>query len=910
MATMLDANEEPMTKISFPIEKSKTHVDPVTGDVIVYGKATDCTVDTDDQIVDGRWAAKAVQDWLATGGNIRVQHNPLRDPAGVGIEAHGDGKGGQWVRARIVEPIAKSLVLCGALGAYSVGILHPQIVSDPLARNGRIVGGILGEISLVDRPANKNCTVEHQLVKAAKNGGLTWVDKTIGDAAQFLTKAGSINTDTTDPITQPDPDVITVDLPRGAAISVSPADLAKMQTFARQVAVEKRQFDPGVGGGVDRDKLPAEDFAGPDRSYPIVSPKDVEDAGGLIGHADDPEAVKRRIISIARRKGPAFEAKIPDSWKDGNKGMTTDTAGDEKVVEPDLEKAGAKKCPECGANYHADSKLKKCSDCGAKLPVADKATGVDLEKGKKPKPTTGDDDRDPMTAGKEPDDADGDVDDDTGDDDDDASKSAIEPVVKKGKIACTKCGMAMKGKSNFCPGCGAKAGAVNKGKSTPNRGVTGNPSPAVEPVPAHREPDGEVIEAFEHDADLPTDPDSEMKTAMRHASLGIVNEFGALHDLTCPAFHPTVAQQAHPHFSLKGLDVSHWQYEAFDAATDGTFEDAELATKRWQHAVTIANTDDEVLTELRYAAHKAFNDANLGPGSAPSPSSVTPGQFKRPYLTAGRARPSFQQQGPNTAPIPNGQISASDYQRSLITTGHAADSPANKGEYDLNVPGVPGQLTQVKYTGIQRANAQQALSVVHDHIAQTFPDLCPMAPVRDDIQGGAPSTAQVVTTKAAEAPTTKKADKGKGKNATSHVAPPATTQADLDAAVAKSVNPELIKAAVTEAIAPLVERLALATASLKKQRKINDKLQKRLEAMADLPDPRTAPWRGQAQPGALSLKSAGQPVAGPGAAATSAAAQMQYLVQRELEQQMYDEDPRTRETAWMALNGFGTRGMR
>src|SRR5882724_3784472 len=47
MAVVLDAAEEPTLKFSFPIEKSKTVVDPATGDVIVYGKATDCTVDTD-----------------------------------------------------------------------------------------------------------------------------------------------------------------------------------------------------------------------------------------------------------------------------------------------------------------------------------------------------------------------------------------------------------------------------------------------------------------------------------------------------------------------------------------------------------------------------------------------------------------------------------------------------------------------------------------------------------------------------------------------------------------------------------------------------------------------------------------------------------------------------------------------
>jgi len=65
-----------------------------------------------------------------------------------------------------------------------------------------------------------------------------------------------------------------------------------------------------------RDKLQKEspeDFAGPHKSFPIKSQKDVHDAARLIGHADDPEAVKSKIKAIAKRKGLS----VPDNWKDG-----------------------------------------------------------------------------------------------------------------------------------------------------------------------------------------------------------------------------------------------------------------------------------------------------------------------------------------------------------------------------------------------------------------------------------------------------------------------------------------------------------------------------------------------------------------------------------------------------------------
>lgn len=52
-------------------------------------------------------------------------------------------------------------------------------------------------------------------------------------------------------------------------------------------------------------------FAGPDMSFPIASPADVGDAWGLAGHAADPDAVRRKIISIAVKYG--WESGLPQS---------------------------------------------------------------------------------------------------------------------------------------------------------------------------------------------------------------------------------------------------------------------------------------------------------------------------------------------------------------------------------------------------------------------------------------------------------------------------------------------------------------------------------------------------------------------------------------------------------------------
>lgn len=77
--------------------------------------------------------------------------------------------------------------------------------------------------------------------------------------------------------------------------------------------------DLNVGGGIDREKIPAEDFAGKNRSFPIVTPGDVSDAASSIGRAGpdnySTDELKARIIAIAKRKGASFVAELPKAWQ-------------------------------------------------------------------------------------------------------------------------------------------------------------------------------------------------------------------------------------------------------------------------------------------------------------------------------------------------------------------------------------------------------------------------------------------------------------------------------------------------------------------------------------------------------------------------------------------------------------------
>ena len=102
---------------------------------------------------------------------------------------------------------------------------------------------------------------------------------------------------------------------------------------------DSRAVDPNVGGGVDKDKIPDEDFAGKNRSFPIVTPKDVHDAAASIGRAGpdnySSDQLKANIIRIAKRKGPAFVAQLPQSWQPGADASPKRSATtDEPAVEP------------------------------------------------------------------------------------------------------------------------------------------------------------------------------------------------------------------------------------------------------------------------------------------------------------------------------------------------------------------------------------------------------------------------------------------------------------------------------------------------------------------------------------------------------------------------------------------------
>lgn len=299
------------------------------GSRVVYGKATDGLLDLDKQIVDPDWAAKALTDWFAEWGNIRQMHSPLLAPAGkaVGLDLTDDGA---WVRSQVVEPTSVRLVDEGVYKAYSIGIINPEVVYDPAAPNGRIVGGVVNEVSLVDYPANTRCKIS--LAKRAKDGTIE-----TGEHVEVL--------DSTLPA---DPDRLLKAL------------------LARTAPVTKRDFT-----AEERRKLAEEGKALPDGSYPVTDTHDLESAAILArsGHGD--VAAAKRLI--ARR---AKELGVPNPLDEHERKAEKMADDREEMDDHDLP-GGHVKCPVCkGSGKLGENDCFRCDGAGHVPDTDDVTKGI------------------------------------------------------------------------------------------------------------------------------------------------------------------------------------------------------------------------------------------------------------------------------------------------------------------------------------------------------------------------------------------------------------------------------------------------------------------------------------------------------------------------------------------------------
>lgn len=257
-----------------PLVKHERNAD---GDLVVTGRATGPDLDLDQQVCDPAWLKTAMPQWFTSGANVREQHGPTA--AGVGEEIIETGDGGWDLKSVVIDPVSAKKVEKRVLKGYSIGVRNPQVIKDAAAPGGRIVGGQIVEISLVDRPANPTCTL--MLAKAATPGMTVLPDQL--DAQRMLVKVEEYHEH---------PDTV-------------------LKIEAGGDTVEKRQFTADQRGqAADKGQAMS------DGSFPIKNVADLKNAIQAIGRAKNPAAAKAHIE--ARAKALGKENLIPDTWKSAN----------------------------------------------------------------------------------------------------------------------------------------------------------------------------------------------------------------------------------------------------------------------------------------------------------------------------------------------------------------------------------------------------------------------------------------------------------------------------------------------------------------------------------------------------------------------------------------------------------------
>jgi hypothetical protein len=237
--------------------------DQPDGTVMVYGAATDASLDRDQQRMDQAWLDRAMPRWMAEGGNVREQHDKHR-AIGVGVGLHKDEGSGAWMlTSHIVDPIAVLKVKTGVLKGYSIGVKDPHVTFGKAdAPAGLIDGGSVCEVSAADRPSNPG--TYFTLAKADAAGDLVEVEE---------------------------PELV-----EGGDEAEEPAE--GVQKFVN-AASRKRMAGSGVA-------MPNGDFPIPDEGH-------LRSAIGHLGnYTGDKAAAKAHIVARARDLG--LTSLLPDEW--------------------------------------------------------------------------------------------------------------------------------------------------------------------------------------------------------------------------------------------------------------------------------------------------------------------------------------------------------------------------------------------------------------------------------------------------------------------------------------------------------------------------------------------------------------------------------------------------------------------
>lgn len=210
------------------ITKSEKTAD---GHLMVYGTASSPAVDLDEQIADPAWLKTAMPDWMRW-ANVREMHGPVA--AGVGRELSEDGE--KWqLKALVVDRNVAEKVEAKVYKGFSIGIKNPQVVRDKTARGGRIVGGTIIEVSLVDRPCNPEAVMGIAKVHGGVLAPVEVAGEVVGSTVGKSAEDGPADTGSARPEPTED-DLLLADAAASATKAAAMEDLPIFADVARGAA--------------------------------------------------------------------------------------------------------------------------------------------------------------------------------------------------------------------------------------------------------------------------------------------------------------------------------------------------------------------------------------------------------------------------------------------------------------------------------------------------------------------------------------------------------------------------------------------------------------------------------------------------------------------------------------------------
>lgn len=124
------------------------------GTIKVYGYASSEAVDSDGEIIKADAMDAAIADYMKFPA-VREMHQPIAAGTGLVMKVEEDGR--TWFGAHIVDPTAIKKVQTKVYRGFSIGA---RVTSRDDANKAVITGLKLKEVSLVDRPANPEATIE------------------------------------------------------------------------------------------------------------------------------------------------------------------------------------------------------------------------------------------------------------------------------------------------------------------------------------------------------------------------------------------------------------------------------------------------------------------------------------------------------------------------------------------------------------------------------------------------------------------------------------------------------------------------------------------------------------------------------------------------------------------------------